>query len=148
MTGVIAHVGLLVASMQAGPLCRAAGNYFLDQHAVIGGEAHLLGEVRTDGIRNDAQRRPPHLSVSCEIGEHGLCRIDGNREADAGALLRAVGSDHGVDADDFAARVQQRPAGVAGIDGRIGLNRIFDRRAVSAPNRADGTDDAAWSWSR
>ena len=53
------------------------------------------------------------------------------------------GGDHGVDADHLAARVQQRPAGVAGIDGRVGLDGVFDRRAIRVANRADGADNAA-----
>ena len=39
--------------------------------------------------------------------------------------------------------VEQRAAGVAGIDGRIGLNGVFNRRAVCVANRPDGADDAA-----
>ena len=58
-------------------------------------------------------------------------------------MVRAVGGDHGVDADDLAARVKQRPTGVAGVDSRIGLDGIFNGRAVSVFNGTDGTDDAA-----
>ena len=67
--------------------------------------------------------------VTGEVGEHSLCCVDGNGKADAGALVGAVGGDHGVDANDLAMRVEQRPAGVAGIDGGIGLNGVFNRRA-------------------
>ena len=35
-----------------------------------------------------------------------------------------------VHADDFAARVQQRTAGVAGVDRGVGLDHVRDRRAV------------------
>ena len=38
---------------------------------------------------------------------------------------RAV--DGGVDADEAAAAVEQRAAGVAGVDGGVGLDRCFDR---------------------
>ena len=78
-----------------------------------------------------------------QVGEHGLGGVDGNGEADAGALVGAVRGDHGVDADDLARRVQQRAAGVAGIDGRIGLDGVFNGRAFAVANRPDGADDAA-----
>ncbi len=51
--------------------------------------------------------------------------------------------DEGGDADDFAARVEQRAAGVAGIDGGVGLDGVFDRGAGRAADGADGADDAA-----
>ena len=37
---------------------------------------------------------------------------------------------------------KQRPAGVAGIDGRIGLDSVFDGRAVSVADGANRADDA------
>ena len=39
--------------------------------------------------------------------------------------------------------VEQRPAGVAGIDGRVGLDGVFNGRAVGVADGADGADDAA-----
>ena len=70
--------------------------------------------------------------------------VDRNREADADvALLARVRVDRGVDADDFAARVQQRTAGVAGIDRRVGLQHVgealFGDRE-RARRRADHAD--------
>ena len=41
-----------------------------------------------------------------------------------------VGVDGRVDADDLAAEVQQRPAGVAGVDGRVGLDHAPLRDAI------------------
>src|SRR5215469_10826068 len=98
----IAHVGLLVAGAQAGPVSRAAWNYLLDQHPAFRIQTHLFGELRPNGIRHNAQRRTPHLPVSREIGENGLGGVDRNRKTDARALLRAIRRDHGVDADDLS----------------------------------------------
>ena len=55
--GRIAHVGLLVAAAQAGAIGGSAGNHPLDQNAGIGREAHLLGQVGTDGKGDNAQRQ-------------------------------------------------------------------------------------------
>ena len=66
----------------------------------------------------------------------------GNGKADAGVLAHA-GEDHGVDADDFAVPVHQRAAGVAGIDGGVGLDGFVDGGAVRLVHRTDRTDDAA-----
>ena len=140
--GRVADVGLLIAAVQAGALGCSAGNDALDEDAGIGGEAHLRSEVGADGVGDDAERRAADPSVACEIGEDGFGGVDGNGEADAGALVGAVGGDHGVDADDFAVRVEQRTAGVAGVDGGIGLNGVFNGRAVFAADGADGADDA------
>ncbi len=39
--------------------------------------------------------------------------------------------------------VEQRASGVAGVDGRVGLDGFFDDQAVGFLHLADGTDDAA-----
>src|SRR5262249_11135153 len=46
------------------------------------------------------------------------------------------------DADDLAAGIQERSPGVAGIDGRIGLDGLVNESALSL-QRADRADDAA-----
>src|SRR5262249_39407444 len=51
--------------------------------------------------------------------------IDRNSEADALIAAAAIGQDGGVDSDQLAQRVDQRSAGVARIDGRIGLDEVF-----------------------
>ena len=88
-------------------------------------------------------RRAPHAALSHQIVEHGFGAVDRNGKADTGALLGATGGDHRVDADHFGARVQQRTAGVAGINRRIRLDRFVDSIAIRPADRADRTDDAA-----
>ena len=48
------------------------------------------------------------------------------RYGKAQALRRQ--DDGGVDADDFAARVDQRAAAVAGVEGGVGLDHVVDQR--------------------
>ena len=48
-----------------------------------------------------------------------------------------------VDADHFAARRHERPAGIAGIERRIGLDHVVDQPAVPRAQRAaERRDDA------
>ena len=56
----------------------------------------------------------------------------------------AAGLDLGVDPDHAAVRVDQRAAGVAGVDRRVGLDHVRDREAVGRLDLAlQGGDDAA-----
>ncbi len=77
-----------------------------------------------------------------EIVEYGLGDVDGNGEADAGVAAAGRG-DHGVDADHLAVRVEQGAAGVAGINGSVGLDGLVDVGSVRLLHLADGADDAA-----
>ena len=65
-----------------------------------------------------------------------LGQIDRNRKRHA-LVAAGVAVDLRVDADHGAGGIEQRPAGVAGVDGRIGLNEGHrsHRRAASGPWR-------------
>src|SRR5262245_56626387 len=80
------------------------------------------------------------LSIANQSASHEFCRVDRNRETDA--LSR---QNHGrIDADDFAAGVNQRPAAIAGIQGGIGLDDIVHQTPrVGSQRPAQGTDYAS-----
>ena len=59
-----------------------------------------------------------------------FARADRDREADPDGAARAAGRDLRVDADHLAARVDQRAAGVAGVDRRVGLDDVVDLEVV------------------
>src|SRR6185437_16240190 len=81
-----------------------------------------------------------HASVLDDVVQHAADHIDRDRKTDS-FDPEALGDHGGVDADQGAARVDQRPAGVAEIDGRIGLDEILERRDPElAPGC--GADDA------
>ena len=68
-----------------------------------------------------------------------LAVLRGDGEAEA--LGRE--DDGGVDADDFAAGVDERAAGVAGVEGGVGLDDVVDEPAGgAAEGSAHGADDA------
>ena len=58
----------------------------------------------------------------------------------ANPMLLGAGTDGGVDADDFAARVDQRAAAVAEVDRRVGLDVVV--QAGVPQFAADEADDA------
>ena len=75
---------------------------------------------------------------------HGHEEIDGNRKPDALEAAGIAGNGR-VDADDLAAQVAQRATAVAGIDGRVGLQKILKADRVVAQFKIvppAGTDDA------
>ena len=91
------------------------------------------------GLRGDADEAAPHTAVQDQLAEHELRGVARDREADA---LRAA-DDRGIDTDHLAARIDQRPAGIAGIERRVGLDHILDQPAVAGPQRAaERRDDA------
>src|SRR5205085_2781474 len=75
-------------------------------------------------------------------------RVGRDREADADVAGLATGGvgagDLRVDAEHMTAAVEERAAGVAGVDRRVGLDHIVDRRAIRRLGlAAGGRDDAA-----
>ncbi len=119
-----------------------SGNHVHDQQPIVGRQPDLLRQFRSDGQRTNAQRRTAHSSVLHQVVEYGFGGVDGNGEADTGALADLRG-DHGIDADHLPPGIQQRSAGVAGVDGGVGLDRLVDEGAVRRLHRADGADNAA-----
>ena len=76
-------------------------------------------------LRHDAEVSAGHFAVLQDLVHDVAGQVHRNGEADALVAFRAVRDDGGVDADQFAAVVDQRAAGVAGIDGRVGLDEVF-----------------------
>ena len=78
-----------------------------------------------------------------KLSGHALDEVDRNTEGHA-AVAATVRGDGGVDADDFAVHVDERPAAGAGIDGRVGLQEILDPDGAPEADLAAlaGADDA------
>ncbi len=122
----------------AGAVSRTAAHHPGDQDALRVGElvgiCHLGGQV----VDLDPDPSARHRSGLDDL-LHDLARqADGDREPDAHGAA-AAREDRGVDADQVARAVYQRAARVAGVDGGIGLNEVFERvdAEVSALQRAD-----------
>jgi hypothetical protein len=97
--------------------------------------AKLAGHV-LDQHAEPAAADPP---LFLELLDHVHGDIDGDRE---GQPHEAAGAavDLGIDADHLAVEVEQRPAGVAGIDGDVGLDE--GHIVLGGQVAALGADDA------
>ncbi len=85
---------------------------------------------------------PNYLAVFDDLGNDLLDGIHRYGKTDA-RIGAGAGIYHGVHADQFAVGVEQGPAGIAGVDGGIGLDHIADgNAAVAFDISAQGTDDA------
>ncbi len=87
----------------------------------------------------DADTRATHVPVRDQLADDELHRVDGNRKTDA---LRGQ-NDRRVDADDVAARVEQRAARIPRIQRRVRLNDVVDQTTGHRAERAtEGADHA------
>ena len=68
----------------------------------------------------------------------GFDGVDRDGEAD----VLGVADDRGVDADDGAVGGDERPAGVAGVDGGVGLDEVVEADAAAVDLPVEGRDDA------
>ena len=108
-------------ALSAGPLGVTSGNGHAAGDAVNARHRGIRNgiELHADRAARDLVVRADQLVVN---RDHG---VGGHGEADA-LVAAATGVDGGVDADDLAIHVDQRTAGVAGVDGRIGLNERLE----------------------
>ena len=83
-------------------------------------------------LSRHADVRPPDAAVANQSADDELNGIRGDSETQT---LRA-GDDRRVHADDFAARVDERPAGVPRVERRVGLNDVVHQPARPRPQRS------------
>src|SRR5690349_23311745 len=109
------------AALDSGLVGRAALDDFGDEHTFAYRQVHGLGERRSDRPALDAEVGVFDLAVLLDFVGHFARGVDRDREADADvAVASPAGLDLRVDADHFAGGVDQRPAGVARVDRRVG----------------------------
>ena len=137
-------IGLPSIAVMMSPGCRPGG---------LGRAARRhVGDLGAAGRDPAGRRRPPgrqgrrarrscparasgRRCAACSTGRRSRCRRC-RRGAAAGLDLR-------VDADDAAGVVEQRAAGVAGVDRRVGLDRLVDLEAVGRLDAAPEAGDDA-----
>src|SRR5439155_8649799 len=94
---------------------------------------------QTNRASADANPRPAHVARRDALRNDDAGRAHGNRETDS---LRAR-DDRRVDADHFTARIDERLAGVSGLERGVGLNDGVDQPPGLRPHRAaERADDA------
>jgi hypothetical protein len=97
---------------------------------------HQTVEPAVEAHADHGTSHPPELD---QLRHHPAHRIDGDGESDArvGARRRVDG---GVHADQPSRAIEKRPARVAGVDGGVGLDHVFDR---SVEHAGDGPAERA-----
>ncbi len=127
-----------VAVLDAGLRGRGAGDHFAHQRAVRRGQAESLGVRPVEVLDVDAEIAAADLPLLAQLRQDLLEGVDGNGEADVlGAVVDGAG-----DAHDPALQVDQGAAGVAEVDGGVGLQEVLERDVVDAERAALGADHA------
>ena len=119
------HDDRQIATTQAGAVGRATVVHDLDEVPRSERELEDRGQLAVDLAALQAEPRADHATRLAELAQHRLGGVDRQGEADRVRLL----GDERVDAHDGATAVDQRPAGVAGVDRRIRLDHRLLREA-------------------
>src|SRR3954454_22210115 len=119
-----------VAGLQAAARARPAGLHRADDGAV--------GLRRRGAAGRHAEVRPVDRLALLQARDDLAHRVRRHREADAHVAVAGLAGrrDLGVDADDARAEVEERAAGVAGVDRRVGLDDLVDLDAVGGADVA------------
>src|SRR6267143_2404686 len=139
-----AHAGLYQAITAANPGGGggAAGSGDFNEQAFLNRQVQRFTEPAANGQGLHAKESAMNATVGDEVVGDVLRGVDGDGEADPGS--RSAGRiDGGVDADHFTVRIDERAAGVAAIDGCVGLDSFVDKGGLAGLHgAAQGADDA------
>ena len=137
-----------VAVLEAGLVGGAFGHDVADERAGGVLELELFGQRRGDVLDHDAEVAAGDMAVLDEAVHDVAGEVGRDGEADA-LVAAGAAEDGGVDADEPALDIHQRAAGVAGVDGRVGLDEVLivlDAEVAAARGaddaRGDGLADA------
>ena len=99
-----------------------------------------MREIVIDRLKRGTEPGPLHLSAIMRRGNDALDHVGGNGEADADTAAR-LRIDGAVDANEMPVHRDQRTAGIARIDGGVGLDEelIIRRADMRARQRRDDT---------
>lgn len=103
-----------VAGLQTGLGCGRALDHFGDDRAAIGFDPETAREIGRQVLHDDAELPAPHAAVLDQLLLDVARHVDRNREPDADAATGGT-DDRGVEADELTADVDQRAAGIAGV---------------------------------
>src|SRR5260221_1654774 len=92
-----------------------------NQGAARGLDVEAFSDLVGDLLDADAEPAAAKLAELPELIDHAHHRLRGHRKADADRAARRR-DDQGVDADHFAIEIEQRTAGIAAVDGGVGLD--------------------------
>ena len=140
------------AAAHARPCGGRTGPDEADQDAAVDRQVDRAGDGRGELDPGDAEVGVHRPAGGDDLAGDGAGGVDRDGEADADVAARRVvrpGQDLVGDPDDVPEAVDQRAAGVAVVDGRVGLDRVVDlvagleRVDLAALGRDDPLGDAA-----
>src|SRR6266540_873172 len=112
-----------------------AADHVEHDHAAAGAHPELLGRLRRQVARLDAEERVPRAPALQELADDADRGVGRDGEADRHRPLRRR-DERFADPDHLPAGVHHRAAGVAGRDGRVGLDQV-DQRLRLLPGPRD-----------
>src|SRR5262252_451478 len=131
-----------VTGLEPGLLRRAVGQHRLNDRARARPQTELLEALAGHGLHVDADAAANDFAFA-QLRQQIANRVDRYREADADVALRlAVADDRRVHADHLTADVQQRAAGVARVDRRVGLQHLVRSPVGDLKRPLGGADDS------
>src|SRR5712691_2458254 len=131
-----------ISATNPGPGCRTAARDPFHEQAILHRQVQRLTEPVVDRHRFDTEKGAVNAAVGYEIVGDALRRVDRNGKADARRSARGC-VNGGVDPDDLAARIDERAARIAAVDGGIGLNGFINEGGLAGLYRASqGADHA------
>src|SRR5690606_13333236 len=101
----------------------------LDEDALDPAHPELLRVGGGDGPDDDAEVAALDLAIGDEVGRDAAREVDGDGEP-VPLVGPALGGDGRGDADDLPAEVGQGAAGVAVVDGGVGLDEVLYAEGV------------------
>ncbi len=126
-----------VINFDASLVRRRIRHYIFDQYTGIARQAQSLREHRGQIRRVHADRSPPRAAILHQLFVNNTSRV--TRDGKANALVApGLRLNHGIDAHHISVHVDERSAGVARVDGRIGLQ--IHHGTVGVELLIDGTD--------
>src|SRR5689334_10809906 len=118
-----------VAGLDARLLGRRLRRNFRHHRALLQVGLQQARDLGCQRLRLHAERAVLHMAAGDQLAHRIAGAVDRNRKADADiAAGRRV--DRRIDADQLAAQVDQRAAGVARVDRRIGLDVVLETDAA------------------
>src|SRR6185437_13814317 len=113
------HVAVLQSGLRCGAIVVDTGN----QRARRTRQAHALCDFRRDLLDADADPTAPRSATLLQLPDNVLHEVRWDRESNTNRTARRR-EDRGIHADDSAVHIEQRAAGIAAIDRRVGLDEI------------------------
>ena len=134
---LVVDAGDEIVGAQSRAMAGRAAGHVLHERALRRGEPQRALQVGIDVRQRHAHVAARHPPFGLELRENRSRFVDRHREADVARPL----ADRRVDADDFAAAVDERPAAVAEVDRGVGLNVVVEAAVEQlAPEVADDPD--------